>query len=65
MRKILTIGLFLVLFIFAADETSAKVYVAGSSAQLKVNRVENTADYRVGHHRSRINLWKKNPGKFL
>ncbi|TEU01758.1 hypothetical protein E3I18_02305 [Candidatus Woesebacteria bacterium] len=47
MKKILTIGLSLFLFIFAADETSAKVYVAGSSAQLKVNKVENTADYRV------------------
>jgi hypothetical protein len=47
MKKILTIGLSLFLFIFAADETSAKAYVAGSSAQLKVNKVENTADYRV------------------
>lgn len=47
MRKILTIGLFLVLFIFAADETSAKVYVTGGSAQLRTNEVEKTADYRV------------------
>jgi hypothetical protein len=47
MRKILTIGLSLILFILAADESSAKAYVAGSSAQLKVNKVENTADYRV------------------
>lgn len=47
MRKVLIIGLFLVLFILAADETSAEVYVAESSAQLKTNEVENTADYRV------------------
>jgi len=47
MRKILTIGLFLTLFVFSADEISAKAYVAGSSAQLRANDIESSADHRV------------------